>query len=43
MGFLTAIFYVFLGSCAMVACLRAAKLVIKSINALFDKIEDKLD
>lgn len=43
MMMLSSIFNVFLGICAMVACLRAAKMVIKAINCLFDKIEDKLD
>lgn len=42
MAMLSAIFYAFLSMCAMVGCIRAAKLVIKSINSLFDKIEDKL-
>ncbi len=43
MTILNSIFNVFLGICAMVGCLRAAKLVIRTINSLFDKIEDKLD
>lgn len=42
MAMLSTIFYAFLSMCAMVGCIRAAKLVIKSINSLFDKIEDKL-
>lgn len=41
-AFLSMIFCAFLSMCAMVACIRAAKLVIKTINSLFDKIEDKL-
>ena len=40
MAMLSTIFYAFLSMCAMVGCIRAAKLVIKSINSLFDKIED---
>lgn len=39
---LSAIGYAFLSICGMVGCFRAIKLAIKSINSIFDKIEDKL-
>ena len=40
MALLSMIFFGFLSVCAVVACLRAGKLVVKAINGLFDKIED---
>ena len=42
MAFLSMIFFGFLSVCSVVACLRAGKLVVKAINGLFDKIEDKI-
>lgn len=41
MSFLSMIFFGFLGICGLVGCARAAKLVIRAINGLFDKLEDK--
>nr|DAI45424.1 MAG TPA: hypothetical protein [Caudoviricetes sp.] len=32
---------VFLAACAVVACVRAGKLVIRTINTIFDRIEDR--
>lgn len=42
MSILYMILYAFLSVCTIVACIRGTKLLIKSINSLFDKIEDKL-
>lgn len=41
MEFLSLIFFTFLGICAVVACFRSGKVVIRMINNVFDKIEDK--
>lgn len=41
MAFLSMIFFGFLGICGLVGCIRAAKLAIRAINGLFDKLEDK--
>ena len=40
-AFLSTIFFGFLGVCAIVACVRSGKLLIKGINRLFDKIDNK--
>ena len=40
-AFLSTIFFGFLGVCAIVACFRSGKLLIKGINSLFDKIDNK--
>lgn len=41
MGLLGAIFFGFLGVCAFVAFFRSGKMVIRMINALFDKVDEK--
>ena len=41
MSVLSFIFFGFLSVVAVVGCVRALKLVIKAMNGLFDKIEDK--
>ena len=41
-GILGFIFFSFLGAVALVACVRAGKLVVKGINRLFDNIEKKI-
>lgn len=42
MGILYLIFFGFLCAIAVVVCVRAGKLLVKAINKLFDKIEDKV-
>lgn len=42
MAFLSCIFFGFLGVCAFVGCARAGRIMVKAINTLFDKIEEKL-
>lgn len=42
MAFLSFILFAFLGICAMVACFRSGKVIIKAINHLFDFFERKL-
>ena len=41
MAFLSMIFFGFLEVCAIVAFARSGKLVIRAINSMFDKIDDK--
>lgn len=42
MDFLGFILVMFVGSCLIVGCKRAFRIVIKGINYLFDKIEEKI-
>lgn len=42
MSFLSFVFFSFLGIVAVIGCIRALKLVIRAMNGLFDKIEDKI-
>lgn len=41
MSFLGTIFFGFLGVCATVAFFRSGKVVIRIINHLFDKVDDR--
>lgn len=41
MSVLSFIFFMFLGVIAIVVCARMGKIVVKAINHMFDKIEDK--
>lgn len=41
MAVLNLIFVGFLGIIAFTACVRTGKIIIRAINRLFDKIEDK--
>jgi hypothetical protein len=41
MSLLGMVFFGFLSVCALVACWRCGKILIRAINGLFDKIEDK--
>lgn len=43
MGILSFIFFGFLSVVAVVGCIRAGKLLVRAVNALFDKIEDKIN
>ena len=43
MAFLTTIFFAFLGICGLVGCARALRVVIRAINGIFDKWEDKFN
>ena len=43
MAFLTTILFAFLGICGLVGCARALRLVIRAINGIFDKWEDKFN
>ncbi len=42
MDILSFIFFGFLSVVAVVGCVRAGKLLVRAINALFDKIEEKI-
>lgn len=42
MSMLSFVFFGFLSVVALVGCVRTGKLVIRAINSLFDRIEDKL-
>lgn len=42
MSILSFIFFGFLRVVAVVGCIRCGKLMIRAINGLFDKIEDKI-
>lgn len=42
MSILSFIFFGFLSVVAVVGCVRCAKLMIRALNGLFDKIEDKI-
>ncbi len=42
MSFLSFVFFTFLGIVAVIGCVRTLKLVIRAMNRLFDKIEDKI-
>ncbi len=42
MSFLSFIFFAFLGVCLIVGCKRACRVVIRGINYLFDRIEEKI-
>ena len=41
MALVSLIFSGFLGVCAIVACVRSAKIVINMLNGLFDRLEDR--
>lgn len=41
MTVLSFIFFGFLGVIAFVGCVRMGKIIVKAINHMFDKIEDK--
>lgn len=43
MGFLSFILFAFLGVCLIVGCKRACRVVVRGINYLFDKIEEKIE
>lgn len=42
MSILSFIFFGFLSVVAFVGCIRAGKLLVKAINGLFDRIEDRI-
>lgn len=42
MTFLSIILFTFLGVCLIVGCKRACKIIVRGINYLFDKIEEKI-
>ena len=42
MSFLSFILFTFLGICMIVGCKRACRVIIRGINYLFDKIEEKI-
>lgn len=42
MSILTIALFVLIGIAAVVVCIRGGKLVVKAINRLFDKIEEKI-
>ena len=42
MSILSFIFFGFLSVVAVVGCVRAGKLLVKAINGLFDRIEDRI-
>jgi hypothetical protein len=42
MSFLGFILFAFLGVCLIVGCKRAFRVIVKGINYLFDKIEEKI-
>lgn len=42
MSFLSFILFTFLGICMIVGCKRACRVIIRGINYLFDRIEEKI-
>lgn len=42
MSILSFIFFGFLSVVAVVACVRTGKLMVRAINGLFDRIEEKI-
>lgn len=42
MGFISFILFAFTGVCLIVGCKRACRLVIRGINYVFDRIEEKI-
>lgn len=42
MSILSFIFFGFLSAVAVVGCFRTGKLMVRAINGLFDKIENKI-
>ena len=42
MSILSFIFFGFLSVVAVVGCVRAGKLLVRAINGLFDRIEDRI-
>ena len=43
MAILSFVGSLFLGTLAVVACTRAGKIVIRFVNSLFDRVEDRID
>lgn len=42
MSFLSFIFFAFVGVCLIVGCRRAVRLIVRGINYLFDRLEEKI-